>query len=74
MSQFGLFLLQAVELSHSDIKTTFLNTLGVNDQSVHFQSKCPGGCSVQVDFHPVDIPFGSKCPVDLLVVDVLSRH
>jgi hypothetical protein len=49
MSQFGLALIQAVELFISDISSTFWTFLGVDEQSVHFEANCHRGRSVTVD-------------------------
>jgi hypothetical protein len=49
MSQFGLALIQAVELFISDISSTFWTFLGVDEQSVHFEANCHCGRSVTVD-------------------------
>ncbi len=49
MSQFGLALIQTVELFISDILSTFWTFLGVDEQSVHFEVNCHSGSSVTVD-------------------------
>ncbi len=49
MSQFGLALIQAVELFINDILSTFWTFLGVDEQSVHFEANCHRGRSVTVD-------------------------
>jgi hypothetical protein len=47
---------------------------GVDVQSVHFQSNCHRYEMSQWTKCPVDVPFGSKCSVDVPLVDVPSRH
>jgi hypothetical protein len=46
----------------------------VDVQSVHFQSNCHRYEMSQWTKCPVDVPFGSKCSVDVLLVDVPFRH
>jgi hypothetical protein len=41
---------------------------------VHFWSNCHKDGMSQWTKHPVDIPFGSICSVDVPLVDVLSMH
>ncbi len=47
---------------------------GVDVQSVHFQPNCHRYEMSQWMKCPVDVPFGSKCSVDVPLVDVPSRH
>jgi hypothetical protein len=47
---------------------------GVDVQSIHFQSNCQRYEMLQWTKHLVDIPFGSKCSLDVPLVDVRSRH
>jgi hypothetical protein len=62
-------------MAHCDFSLIFwiLMFVGVDVQSVHFPivtgMKCHSGLK-----HPVDVPFGSKCSVDVPVVDVLSME
>ncbi len=46
----------------------------VDIQFVHFQSNCHWYEMSQWTKHPLDVPFGSKCSVDVPLVDVPSRH
>jgi hypothetical protein len=63
-------------MSHYDIPSILgLNVrFGVDVQSIPFQSNCHKEKMSQWTKHPVDVLFGSKCAVDVPLMDVLSRH
>jgi hypothetical protein len=63
-------------MSHYDIPSILgLNVcFGVDVQSIPFQSNCHKDKMSQWTKHPVDVLLGSKCSVDVPLIDVLSRH